>query len=272
MPAISISFNRFLLSLPLQLSLIPAVYAQLPQFSENQLQWLGDQIFKNECNARFECLTSWNEGEDFPSLGIGHFIWFRANQSEAFEETFPALIDYYQRSGYRLPAWINELPGVDSPWQNRQSFLADREGSRLQELRQFLADTPELQSAFIVQRLHSSLPSMLAQLDGNQRRNIESSFYQIANTRPPFGIYALIDYVHFKGDGTKSSERYQGQGWGLLQVLLQMESVDPTLENFVVAAGTVLERRIANAPSERSEQRWINGWKNRLQGYLATEP
>ena len=28
-----------------------------------------------------------------------------------------------------------------------------------------------------------------------------------------------MDYVNFKGEGVSSSERYRGQGWGLLQVL-----------------------------------------------------
>ena len=48
------------------------------QLTSHEIKWLGEQIYSNECNANFECLTSWNSGEDFPSLGIGHFIWFRA--------------------------------------------------------------------------------------------------------------------------------------------------------------------------------------------------
>ena len=41
-----------------------------------------------------------------------------------------------------------------------------------------------------------------------------------------------------------------------------------TLDDFVAAATRVLERRVANAPSERNEQRWLAGWRNRLQSYL----
>ena len=80
--------------------------------------------------------------------------------------------------------------------------------------------------------------------------------------------------MHFKGTGVDKNERYQGQAWGLLQVLQQMQGSAATLENFVTAAGLVLERRVANAPPERNEQRWLPGWKNRLLTYLpaAVEP
>ena len=42
--------------------------------------------------------------EDFPSLGIGHFIWYRADQQSTFEETFPQLIEFMntKRSRARL--------------------------------------------------------------------------------------------------------------------------------------------------------------------------
>ena len=46
------------------------------QLSEAEKEWLGRKIFKNECDSNFECLTTWNKGEEFPSLGIGHFIWY----------------------------------------------------------------------------------------------------------------------------------------------------------------------------------------------------
>ncbi len=39
----------------------------------------------------------------------------------------------------------------------------------------------------------------------------------------PNGVYALVDYVNFKGEGTLATERYQDHGWGLLQVLEGMK-------------------------------------------------
>jgi hypothetical protein len=99
---------------------------------------------------------------------------------------------------------------------------------------------------------------------------ISELFYEVANTEVPQGMYALIDYVNFKGEGTAASERYQGKGWGLLQVLesmLQSKSDEPLLDQFASAARDVLARRIANAPPERGEERWRQGWNNRTLTY-----
>jgi hypothetical protein len=272
MPAILASFNRFLLLLLVQFLLVPAALSQFPQFSQPQLQWLGDRIFQNECNKQYQCLTSWNAGEDFPSLGIGHFIWYREGQTEVFEETFPTLLETLRNAQYALPQWIEQLDTADSPWQNREQFLADVNSPRMRELRQFLANTMELQLAFIVQRLYASVPELLLSVSDEQREPVAASFYQIANSHPPYGLYAVIDYVHFKGTGMAVRERYQGEGWGLLQVLLEMQLKQQgeaaTLENFVDSAARVLERRVANSPGDRQEQRWIAGWKNRLLSYL----
>ncbi len=268
MPAISISFNRFLLLLLLQIAVIPAAWGQLPQFDPEQMEWLGDRIFANECNRNTLCLTSWNEGEDFPSLGIGHFIWYSEQQSERFEETFPSLLAFYKRHGYTLPGWLATTEDPNSPWQSRQQFLAEIDTPRMQQLREFLSSTTELQVLFIVERLNDSTSDLFDRVDSSRRGALQASFYGIANSQAPYGMYALIDYVHFKGTGTAASERYQGEGWGLLQVLLEMDGRDANLDNFVAAATRVLERRVANAPVERREQRWIAGWKNRLLTYL----
>lgn len=273
MTAISTSFNRLLLLFAMQILLVPGALGQFPQLSPQQLQWLGDRIFQNECNAQFECLTSWNAGEDFPSLGIGHFIWYREAQLERFEETFPSLLKSYQDAQYELPDWINQLDSLDSPWQSREQFLAELNSPNMQELRQFLANTVDMQLTFIVGRLQASLPNILLNLENEQRGPIEAALYQIANSHPPYGMYAVIDYVHFKGSGTVISERYQGEGWGLLQVLMEMQQqgqhkAPATLADFVDAAAAVLERRVANSPPNRQEQRWIAGWKNRLVSYL----
>ena len=271
MPSISISFNSFLLLLLLQIAAIPVASGQLPQFNSQQMNWLGDRVFANECNRNFSCLTSWNEGEDFPSLGIGHFIWYSSQQNERFEETFPILLAFYKKHGYELPAWLEALENLDSPWQNREQFLADFESHRMQQLREFLDSTTELQVLFIVERLHNSSADLFRELEPSQQSSVEASFYEIANSQTPYGMYALIDYVHFKGTGTATSERYQGEGWGLLQVLLELQGSTANLDDFVAAATRVLKRRVANAPSERKEQRWIAGWTNRLQTYLPSQ-
>ena len=102
----------------------------------------------------------------------------------------------------------------------------------------------------------------------SERAEIEANYRKVATT--PQGTYALVDYVNFKGEGVSPSERYQGEGWGLLQVLetLQQTRNDGALmPQFAEAARTVLARRVANAPAERGEQRWLDGWNKRTRTY-----
>ena len=50
------------------------------KISKEELNVVADKIFKNEAGGKKEDIVYWNTGEDFPSLGIGHFIWYRAGQ------------------------------------------------------------------------------------------------------------------------------------------------------------------------------------------------
>lgn len=242
----------------------------MPTLTTAQTQWLGERIFANECNLKIPCLTSWNAGEDFPSLGIGHFIWYRPDQQDTFVESFPALLGFYETEGVPLPQWLVNLPGRHSPWQSRAEFLADQEGDRLQSLRSFLYDTRDVQVKFIIRRMQTSLPSLLATTQ--KPDEIQALLFEVAATDAPLGMYALIDYVNFKGEGTSLSERYAGEGWGLLQVLETLSSSrdqSPLMPQFAAAARTVLARRVANSPSERNESRWLEGWNKRTRTYEA---
>ncbi len=245
-----------------------AVSAQAQVLDDAQLYWLGDRIFANECNRRPECLTAWNVGEDFPSLGIGHFIWYRTGQQEPFAETFPALLAFMRDRGAALPAWV-EQGEPEQPWPDRESFMAASADPRQVELRAFLASRTDLQTAFIVSRFEGALARLLDAAALAEHAALEARFRAVTQDSMPYGLYALIDYVHFKGEGTHPGERYQGQGWGLLQVLQGMpEASGQALAGFVASARTVLERRVALAPPERNEQRWLTGWNARLTTYL----
>jgi hypothetical protein len=251
-----------------QVSAQQASVHQLPQLTDAQAAWIADQIFANECNRQISCLTSWNLGEDFPSLGIGHFIWYREGQQERFVESFPDLLAYYVARGVDLPSWLSGQAGWNSPWATREEFNAELDASLMREFREFLLETRAIQAEFIVRRLQQSLPLISAASESPVL--ISELFYEVANTEVPQGMYALIDYVNFKGEGTAASERYQGKGWGLLQVLesmLQSKSDEPLLDQFASAARDVLARRIANAPPERGEERWRQGWNNRTLTY-----
>ena len=102
----------------------------------------------------------------------------------------------------------------------------------------------------------------------SQQATVREKLSTLAQSHPPYGSYALIDYVHFKGTGLTPSERYENQGWGLQQVIEEMESAPTTLYSFVQAAKHMLSRRVANAPIERNEQRWHAGWHKRVESYL----
>ncbi len=261
-----------LLALILPGAAAQTVIEQTPQLTQEQAGWIGERIFANECNLKIPCLTSWNAGEDFPSLGIGHFIWYRENQSDPFLESFPALIRHYKTRGVAVPAWLDTLPGMHSPWTDSAEFHAAIDGPELTELRQFLYDTKPVQVEFIINRLYASVPALRQASDNSDA--VEALFYQIANSHPPLGMYALIDYVNFKGEGTASGERYQGEGWGLLQVLEQMlrdsqqqPNHQSLLHQFTHAAKAVLARRVANSAPERNENRWTLGWERRAETY-----
>jgi hypothetical protein len=134
------------------------------------------------------------------------------------------------------------------------------------QLRDLLKDTVGWQARFAALRMEGALPKMLAAAPAVERDRIQTNFYRVA--REPLGLYALMDYVNFKGEGVSPSERYRGQGWGLLQVLETMSPTGPAIRAFVKAADSVLTRRVANSPPARGEAKWLPGWRNRLRTYL----
>ncbi|MCG8504117.1 MAG: hypothetical protein MI755_05880 [Sphingomonadales bacterium] len=268
MPVNSRNCNRFLGLIGALLWSFPALSASLPDLDEQQAQWLGDRIFANECARKVPCLTSWNAGEQFPSLGIGHFIWYPAGQSGPFVETFPALLEYLRNNGVPLPDWLRVAEGA--PWPDRETFNEQLHSDAMVQLRQLLLETKDLQIRFIVGQFYRDM-SRLYEQDVVPPTELDRLIRSLGHNNAPHGIYALIDYVHFKGWGTAQSERYQGQGWGLLQVLETMNEQEAKLENFVAAATAVLHRRVDLAPPERNEQRWLAGWLNRVNTYLPAD-
>ncbi len=232
------------------------------QISDAQAQRIGQRIWQNESGGSYEGLTAWNEGENFPSLGIGHFIWYPAGVEGPFEESFPKLVRYLQARGANVPEWV--LQNADCPWPNRAAFMADFDGERLSGLRAFLNATVAEQARFAALRLEGALPKMKGAAGAGQAAEVERRFYVMASQ--PAGVEVMVDYVNFKGEGTNPSERYNGEGWGLMQVLLEMEPPFSTA-TFGAAADRVLTRRVENSPPERNEKRWLQGWRNRVWDY-----
>lgn len=230
-----------------------------------QIDRVGQRIWQNECAGTVAGLTSWNAGEDFASLGIGHFIWYPQGRPGPFDESFPALVRFLDARGIPTPRWTHG----PCPWSTKAQFDADKKGPRQQELRALLSRTVRQQTEFIMTRMEQALPKMLEATPPRQRAAVQAGFQALTAT--PEGTFCLIDYVNFKGEGTSPKERYAGQGWGLLQVLQEMavtmKGQTSAHAHFAVAAKRVLSRRVENAPAERKEQRWLAGWHNRCDGY-----
>lgn len=237
------------------------------ELTNSQLEWVGAQIFHNECSSREACLVHWNEGEGFPSLGIGHFIWYPQGQEERFTESFPGLLRYLTERGVALPLWLDEREPRTPPWPDRDSFLrADGVDPRVDSLRAFLARYKGEQAGYLVERARQALTDVVEASD--QPEVTGKKVALLASS--PGGVYSLIDYVNFKGEGTSGTERYQGEGWGLLQVLEAMtpvESPEAAVVAFRLAAAAVLQRRaeLAERPIER--ERWLPGWLKRVDTY-----
>ena len=229
---------------------------------------IGRKIWKNECGGTISGLTSWNTGENFASLGIGHFIWYPKGVRGPFDESFPDLVRFAAERNAKLPQVVVANRESGCPWSSRAEFLAASDSAQLTELRQFLADTIDLQADFLVQRLQKALPKMLAEIPAAERANVQRQFERVASSSQ--GCYALVDYVNFKGEGVLDTERYAGQGWGLLQVLQGMNGTEngkAAAAEFARSAKAVLTRRVQNSPPERKESRWLPGWLQRVATY-----
>jgi len=234
---------------------------------------IGKRIWQNECNGTVAGLTSWNAGENFASLGIGHFIWYPKGQRGPFEESFPKFLSFARNNRALLPVWLQYHAEADPgaagcPWNSRAEFYQATQTVRMKELRQFLAKTVDLQTAFMVERLQQALPKMLAEAPPSERASVQERFDRVADS--PNGCYALVDYVNFKGEGVLATERYAGQGWGLLQVLEGMSKANSgraAVKDFAESAKKVLTKRIRNSPPERNESRWLQGWLDRINTY-----
>lgn len=244
---------------------LSAQHPQPVKLNAADLDRIGKRIWQNECAGTVEGLTSWNTGENFASLGIGHFIWYPKGVEGPFEESFPQLVHWLGSRGIRLPAWLPAMR--DCPWPNRDAFLRDKNGPWQKDLRVLLSATVREQTLFIIHRLQQAEPKFY-RAAGKRGDQVVRNMALLRQTAA--GNFAMIDYINFKGEGLNPKERYRGEGWGLLQVLENMRANGPgdASAAFAAAAERVLARRVANSPPERGEKRWMAGWANRCRSYV----
>ncbi|RRS30354.1 MAG: hypothetical protein P794_07315 [Epsilonproteobacteria bacterium (ex Lamellibrachia satsuma)] len=253
--------------------LFSVLFSSEIRLTEKQANFIAKKVWQNEGAGKDKYLIWWNKGEDFASLGIGHFIWFSKGHIERFREVFPMVVEYMQKNGAKLPAWLT--PKTDLPWNSKTAFFAAKKAKTKQymELFNFLRSTFPLQASFMANRLSQALPQMLETIDDPKKQDvIKRRFYEVMHNADGSvneqGLYVLLDYTNFKGEGTLKSERYKGQGWGLLQVLWNMDDKkSDKCKAFAESAKRMLSRRIKNSPPARGEERWRKGWNVRLDTY-----
>ena len=99
-----------------------AEQAQAITISHSDALKVGKRVWQNECNGTISGLTSWNQGEDFASLGIGHFIWYPKERRGPFEEEFPEAGKLRIKSGRE----VTDISSGRRPWTALSLELACR--------------------------------------------------------------------------------------------------------------------------------------------------
>jgi hypothetical protein len=233
------------------------------QINPAEAEIIGRKIWMNEGLAQAQNLTVWHQDDTFASLGIAHFIWYPMEQKKPAPESFPRFLTFLQQQGIEIPTWLQNRPTC--PWNSRREFYNDIDSPQMVSLRHWLEQIISHQTQFLVQVLEKeTLPEILAVLPTEkQRLHVREQFYRVA--QKPVGIYALIDYINFQGKGLSPTKRYQAQGWGLLQVLENIENSKNVMAAFANAADKVLTARVQNAPQDESYR--LPGWRNRLKTY-----
>lgn len=198
--------------------------------------------------------TEWGQGEDFPSLGLGHYIWYpegTPKEAKKFEESFPQYIEFMLKNcNIAIPADLQDTSHKQvilkieggklingAPWKEKLS--ADgKEGfdvlkkiptSGASSLTKFLwtKENTDCQAKFQQKRLADAIAAMRAKPTNPGMCSLIDGFMHDRNS-----YLAMLDYVNFKGDGNNPQKDFyvhKDKGtiqWGLKQVI---ESVVPGL-------------------------------------------
>lgn len=231
-------------------------------FSNQELRYVGSLIYKNEIGNNRQNLVFWNPNESFPSLGIGHFVWYPAGYNKSNTDTLPKLVSFYKSKGIDVP---KVLQNRYAPWTNRQQLEQARSRGEIEHVIEFFERTKDVQILFIYERLKSSLPQMMLSSDNPEL--VKYQFDRVATAKN--GLYPLIDYVNFKGEGLNTSKAYNDVGWGLRQILEDLDGSKSStaLNEFADSCTKILKKRVRNQPRGKNEEVFLPGWIKRCQSY-----
>ncbi|MFZ4116138.1 MAG: hypothetical protein ACOYK6_05380 [Chthoniobacterales bacterium] len=249
-------------------------------------------------------LLSWDE-RGFAYVGVCESIWYPEMPAadKKFVGDWEGFCADLKNRGMEVP----ELTLHSAPWHSQEELDADLANlkksdqeignldqitrkNELNDLLTFLKreDVMKIEYGTLVDRLEKAIDpnseaSMLKNLPPAKAEIIKKNFDLVAAINDkvgnPLGLYALVDYCNFKGEGVAPAEHYNTQAWGLGEVLFQMEDlcsdistlndyivklkftekradIDAnnlsTLELFVIVGAKVLDDRIENNKIERT--------------------
>lgn len=239
-----------------------ALLSKITLTDKSTCERIAKKIWHNETGSSLDKLLYWNPDEDFLSLGIGHFIWYPEKRYTTYKEGFPSYLSFLKSQQAPLPTWL--ASATSCPWSSRAEFLSGQKSIEKKELLEWLASTMDLQGKFLLHQLPVSLHEIFSSpITLEQKQKIMGIVEKLSST--PEGLYALVDYLNFKGLGLHELERYKGEGWGLIQVLTYLSEHHSA--DFSSAARHVLERRVKNAPDPEKEKKWLKGWLSRVNTY-----
>jgi hypothetical protein len=245
--------------------LIALLFLTIPAFAltDAELASIGNRVWKNECGGSRDGLTSWNAGEDFASLGIGHFIWYPKGPHGPFEESFPKLVKFLVANGAKVPEVVARRGLSVEFARGISGGISERtnEGIARAAFRNHSPAKPLPRAA------HGGEPAQ------NARRSACRTARQCARAIP---THAVDQRRHVRVDRLRELQRrrdesrraLQRRRLGLLQVLAGMQGTGAGApKEFSASAAATLTRRVQNSPPARNEQRWLPGWKNRVRAY-----
>jgi hypothetical protein len=248
----------------LLIMVFPEVSIPKEEIPDHISHQVGKRVFQNECGGLPGNLVSWNPGENFLSVGIGHFIWYPQGAAKPYVESFIQFIQFAHSQGETIPAFLQG----PCPWNSRTSFLSAKDNLVRKKLEKFAQGTILLQTKFLFYRLNQAVIRIFAQLPPSRKTDITQKHDMLmASTE---GRFAMVDYVNFKGEGLFPGESVHGEGWGLKQVLMEMRmptSARTAVSAFAQAAERVLERRVRLDGENKKLKRWLPGWRNRVRSY-----
>ncbi len=210
--------------------------------SDDELLQIGMQIWQNQCSvwdapdtkitsSMKQGLTDWDDDSDVATIGMGQYLWYSSDATNRMQEDWPTVAQALQAKGYPIKQWVLG----ECPWDTKEEFMAHFNGHKLTYLRKMLAKKPVIveQTRCDAERLDAALPKILASvhvdtnLTDDQKTTLKAvitkHFNEVAMTQTPVGLYALMDYVHFRGEGVLQTERIDGDiAWGLRQALTLM--------------------------------------------------